>query len=76
MTDTPPRKLHVDDRHPDASRIAVYLDGERQHHVLGYDMDAGVVQVIALDERGHGIVDGDKLVTLDIPGDVRVEWME
>lgn len=54
MTDTPPRKLHIDDH--DGRPILVTVDGVEQDGVLSYDIDAGQCVAFERDEHGYYFV--------------------
>lgn len=39
-----PRRLSVEDRHPHARRVRVFVSGVQQEFVIAYDCDAGWVE--------------------------------
>ena len=60
-----PRALSVEDRHPDAARIVIRVNGIIQQFVISYDCDAGTV------ERYERTPDNRFVMTRD--GNVSVE---
>lgn len=75
----PPRQYSIGrpDYDPEAGRrLAIYVDGAEQQHVIAYDCQAGTVLKNKTDADGRVILNDakDEVVRETVRGDVIVKW--
>jgi hypothetical protein len=75
-----PRRLDIDGLVRSGMRathsLAVFVDGDRQQHVLSYDVDAGEVVRLMTDKHGNFLVADGEMLTVRLRGRVAVQLRE
>lgn len=75
MLEAPPRRLDIEEHgYRAGTGLRVFLNGEPVSRVLAYDIDAGFVRRIAVDERGFVRVERGEVVEEELRGKVQVGW--